>query len=75
MLMDRFAVASPLAVYFTQCAFLNYFLGPHGCLFRASSPRYEKCKQRTHQREAAGGLFGTPVALETDFSEAHHWKC
>jgi len=29
--------------------------------------KYEKCKQRTHQLEAAGRVFGTPVALETDF--------
>lgn len=28
---------------------------------------YEKCKQRTHQPVAAGRVFGTLVALETDF--------
>lgn len=54
-----------LSCIFRQCAFFVPILV---CLEQpTSSQRYEKCKQRTHQREAAGRVFGTPVALETDF--------
>lgn len=52
--------------HFDSCVF--FFAPIRFCLEQTtSSHRYEKCKQTTHRRKAAGRVFGTLVALETDF--------